>query len=550
MTPKTTPSKNTVYVDVDDEITAVIDKVRSSKDNIVALVLPKRAAVFQSVVNMKLLKRAADQESKKVVLITSEPTILPLAGSVGLHVASNLNSKPYLPTMPDVEDYDSSADPDEPVILDKTAPLASVIPPEESDIQIDNTPKVAAATGVAKKAKGKSKLRVPDFKKFRTLMIAGGIALVLLIALGYWAFAIAPKAKVVLRGETNDAQLAFDIIADTAATELNEETKVVPAKLKEIKKTESEKLPTTGQKDKGNKASGTVTLRNCSDNKVTIPAGTGVSSGDFTFITQAPASMDEGDFTSGGNCKSSSPTKEVSVIAQQAGDRYNVSSRTYSVAGFPGVSGTGSAMTGGTSQLVKVVSAIDVENAKQKLASKQTGVTEEIKAGLEAEGYIGLPETFEAKTPSYTPAPAIDAEATEVVVTAETTYSMLGLRYDDLKKLVEKEADSEDSIDTTQQKILSDGLKSAVYQLGAKKNTRTNINVQTKVVAGPEIDEEAIKKEIMGKKRGEAEQLLKERPGIKEARVETSPFWSYSIPKKSSKITFSVEEADGTQITQ
>ena len=46
--------KDTIYIDVDDEITAVIHKVINSKSKLVALVLPKRASVFHSSVNLKL----------------------------------------------------------------------------------------------------------------------------------------------------------------------------------------------------------------------------------------------------------------------------------------------------------------------------------------------------------------------------------------------------------------------------------------------------------------------------------------------------------------
>ena len=51
-----TAKKDTIYIEADDEITAVIDKVVNAKSEIVAVVLPKRAVVFQSVVNMRLLK--------------------------------------------------------------------------------------------------------------------------------------------------------------------------------------------------------------------------------------------------------------------------------------------------------------------------------------------------------------------------------------------------------------------------------------------------------------------------------------------------------------
>src|SRR5215468_4341500 len=117
--------KDTIYIDVDDEITAIIDKLRGSHEKIVALVLPKRATVFQSIVNMKLLKRTADEAKKHLVLITSEAGLMPLAGSVGLYVAKNLQSRPEIPHAPgnhneeDAEDAvdmtDEKLDPARPV---------------------------------------------------------------------------------------------------------------------------------------------------------------------------------------------------------------------------------------------------------------------------------------------------------------------------------------------------------------------------------------------------------------------------------------------------
>jgi len=58
------PGKDVVYIDLDDEITSIIDKVENAKEKMVALVLPKRATVMQSIVNMRLLKRAADSAGR------------------------------------------------------------------------------------------------------------------------------------------------------------------------------------------------------------------------------------------------------------------------------------------------------------------------------------------------------------------------------------------------------------------------------------------------------------------------------------------------------
>src|SRR5258706_15078196 len=94
------PGKDVIYVDVDDEITGIIDKVENSPEKVVALVLPKRATSLQSTVNMKLLARSAKTAGKNPVLITSEGALLPLAGAAGLHVAKNFQSKPEIPDGP------------------------------------------------------------------------------------------------------------------------------------------------------------------------------------------------------------------------------------------------------------------------------------------------------------------------------------------------------------------------------------------------------------------------------------------------------------------
>ena len=106
-----TAEKDTIYIDIDDEITGIIDKLKSSDSKLVALVLPKRATVFQSIVNMKLIKRAADASGKNLVLITSEAGLMPLAGAAGVFVAKTLNSKPEIPVGPDqVDDSEETID--------------------------------------------------------------------------------------------------------------------------------------------------------------------------------------------------------------------------------------------------------------------------------------------------------------------------------------------------------------------------------------------------------------------------------------------------------
>lgn len=544
--------KDTIYVDVDEEITGIVGKIQNSQKDIVALVLPKRASVLQSIVNMKLIKRTAEQNDKKVVLITSESRLLPLAGASGLFVAANLTSKPYVPISPVIDGQGLGA---EDGAIDPNTPVSEVAPDakfaDDDAIEIDNRPKPDAGSA-AKGAKSKKKkgLRVPNFGKFRTRLIIGVVAAIFLISGILWALLIAPKATVVLKTQTSELPVNVSFIADTAATEFDPEGKVVRGIVKETQKQDSEKVPATGQKDKGNKASGTVTLKNCkkADGKVTIPAGTGVSSGEFTFVTSQAATLDASVFSGGGTTCLSTATKEVSVIAQQPGDKYNLSPRDYTVAGHSGVTGTGSSMTGGTSQLITVVSQSDVDKAKERLNSKQNTVQDEIVQELKKEGYVAITDTFQASPSNYIPSPAVDAEASEVTVNVTTTYKMNGAKEDDLKELVKKEVSDQKGEGTN---ILSDGLDTATFRpsstTGRLSESQTAFTVNTTVVTGPVINEEEVKNQITGKKKGQAEDLLKQKPGVIEPSVELSPFWVSKIPK-ASKITIEVKQADGSAI--
>ncbi|MGH7241224.1 MAG: hypothetical protein ACREGB_02945, partial [Candidatus Saccharimonadales bacterium] len=209
-----TDNKDTIYIDIDDEITTIIEKVRSSSEKIVAMVLPKRATVLQSIVNMKLLKRSAENAQKSLVLITSEAGLVPLAGTVGLYVARNLQSKPEIPSVDAVNDEPETLDePDDsgvefdpanaadkpvgdlavsssvPLVGKATAGKAAADTIETLELDDDEAPAAAAGTAKpvktpkSKKPKKDKKLAVPDFDSFRKKLLLGVPVLLLVIIL-------------------------------------------------------------------------------------------------------------------------------------------------------------------------------------------------------------------------------------------------------------------------------------------------------------------------------------------------------------------------------
>jgi len=553
-----TPNKDTIYIDIDDEITGIIDKIRASDGKILALVLPKRASVFQSIVNMKLLKRSADNAKKHLVLITSEAGLLPLAGAVGLHVAKTLQTKPEIPAAPLFDDreetVEETADLPESLPITATAGDRSVgelaglaaasDDVETLEIDDDEPAESTAAVAALPKAKKNKKLAVPNFDRFRLLLIVGGVLLVALIVGLFFALSVLPKAVIAITTNASDVNVGFTMNLDTAAKALDPETATLPAKQVQSQKTSTQSTAATGQKNTGDKAKGSVTITNCStDNaEIDVPAGTGVSANGLTYITQEAANITTSSITNKGVCQTFSETsKTVSVVSQAGGTNYNISSGiAMKVANFASAQAkSSSAISGGTDSIVKVVSQTDIDTAKQKMAAQDSaGVKQDLQAQLAQVGYTPISATFNAGTPDITSSASVGSTVDTVTVTQVVTYSMLGVKQSDLKTLVDN--DIKKQIDTKKQSILSEGLADAKYRVLGATDTTAQVALQTVATAGPDLNIDNIKRESAGKKGGDIKSLLQSTPGVTDVNVKLSPFWVTSVPKKTSKITVTI----------
>ena len=561
----TNANKDVIYIDVDDEITAIIDKVRDSDKKIVALVLPKRATVLQSVVNMKLLKRTADSSKKNLVLITSEAGLLPLAGSVGMHVAKSLQSRPEVPDAPahadnqpeDVqEDTDDDADleseAEDPVDKSKTVgELAGAAVVEETIELGDEEDEDAADEGdepkKTKEHKDK-KLKIPNFSRFRVMMVLVAVAVLLVGGLAYAALVVLPSAKVVIKTDSSSIDSAATLTLDTKPdTKLDVSKGILPSHLQQVQKVVNQQVPATGQQNNGTKASGTIVFYKCylpdtvSGDPTTIPAGTGVSSNGLTFVTTQSVSVDPSNYT-GSTCKKNKPSASVGIVSLGAGAKYNQSATTYSVAGYSTITGNGSATTGGTDNIIKVVSQADIDSATQKIGAQDaSGIKEELKTDLTNGGFMPIEATYATATPDTKTSAKVGDQADTVTVTQTINYTMLGTKEDDLKKVIANSVN--DKIDPKKQSILDYGLDNPGFSVqNPIDGGGAVVQLQTTVVAGPDLDIATIKKQIAGKKSGDAQEIIKAYPGVSSVKVTYSPFWVSSIPGNTSKIGVTVEK--------
>lgn len=559
-----TSSKETIYVDVDDEITAIIDKVGGAKGSIIALVLPKRASVLQSVVNMKLLKRTAEESSKNLVLVTNEASLLPLAGMIGLHVAETPSSKPVIPPAPDSpndepesvdepldindssispsDDFDPEAVADKPI--GELAGLTPAVSEATEEVIVDDgsgdldTVNHTTRPDVVPVRKNK-KLTVPSFEKFRLRMVLGVLLLCGLVAGWMFATKVLPKATVAIQTNSQVVKSSLNLTLDTAAKAVDAENGIIPAVAQTAQKNYTQQVPATGQQNNGDKASGSVVFEasDCTlpaKKPSDIPAGSSVRSNGHTYITQEGASFSLSGVDTCVNYK----TAKIDIIALKAGADYNLAAGSeFSGAGV----GTGSA-SGGSDDIVKVVAQADIDSAKSKIAAQDaTALKQELQAALQAKGLLPVTSTFLAGEQKVTSSANPGDTAETVAVSAVVPYSMLGIKQLDLQSLVTESVNEQ--IDSKKQKILDDGIAKAVFsQQTPATASSAVVTVKVQSVAGPEIQIATLKQQIAGKKAHEIKQIIGGLPGVTNVEVSYGPFWVSSAPKDVSKITVEVSK--------
>ncbi len=549
-------NKDVIYIDVDDDVTAIIGKIKKAKEKIVAIVPPKRAGALQSAVNLRLLERMAKTDKKKLVLITSNPALVALAANAQIPVAKNLQSKPELAEIPAiiVDDGDDIIDGSElPVgdhaktvkVKDGTKPVAADVRSEAidtTDLDIDG--EVVASSAVAAKTapkKSKNRPKIPNFDTFRKKLffgIAGGVGL---IALLIWMFVFAPAATVVITASTSPQPVSATVkLGGTVATDFK--TGVVSSTSQQEKKDETVAFEATGQQDVGEKATATIKISKLSQEAYGVPAGTRLTStGGKVFVTNAAATIPAYTVCFPSLCAGS---VNVAVTASASGTDYNGVSG--SVTGPDGITGSfQGASAGGTSKIAKVVSAEDIERAVGQLIGQSTDTQKKELTKKFTNGEIIIDSSFTVDRAQPVSAPAVNQEAPDgkATLTIATTYSIQAVPKAELD--IYLKASLESKIDDSTQKIYGTGIDTATlgnFQKTEDGSMTATVNATGNV--GPKINEEDIKNQVKGKKYGEVQQSLEAQDGIKEVDVQFSFFWVRTVPNNTDKITIEFKVDD------
>lgn len=571
--------RDLIYIDTDDDVTSIVGKIKKASEAVVALVPPKRIGVLQSVVNLKLLQRAAKNEKKHLVVVTTDPSLTNLATGLEIPIAKNINAQAKVPDMVDDSADDDVIDGNDISIGDLDRRNRSKSPSQKADDD-DISAAVAAietddkinndlnANGVpddeeprtnTKDKKPKKHPKVPDVNAFRKKLLIGGVLALVLIGSGVWAFVFAPSATIVIKAKTV-AKNVTKSLSLIPSTDTDIEKGVLSPVVKQKKTNETVQFDATGTKETGDKAKGEVYVCNKQpkylpnsdpdsstkqSGTISVPAGTRLYANGVQFVTDGDVSVDgysNSQKDDGQNCVS------VKATAVTFGDNYNISGNTkLSVSGYDSTRLSASAkgdFTGGSQKTIKVVQQSDLDAAVEKLNGQidTDGAKKELKSQM-GNGTVVIDNSFTASQGDAKPSPNVGEEASgKASVSAEITYTLVGIDRDDLSKVLDNELKNSLAGDNNQ-KIYSNGIKNV--ELTGFDSARNGYTVIAKTTGyvGPIIDDNAVKKDATGKKAEEIKAQIKQNFGVDDVEVQMSPFWVSNAPSADKiKVSFTVNE--------
>jgi hypothetical protein len=533
-----------LYLDADTEITEAIEKLKKSSEDEVRIVVPSRSGLLQSQVNVKLLKKAAKDSKKDLVLVTNDRITKNLAGAAGIAVASSVKAMPHVP---DVEKLKSEPienirlEAEEDTEKSESKSEKSTSKPkkegfEPKHISLDGESEEESIADEVPQKKRKDK-KVPDYGKLnKRIWIAGGaIAVVVILIIGS---IFLPTAKVNLLTKAKKTSLNFNFILDSAATQSDIAAQTLAAQKLEATKDVTFQVTATGRKEIGNKATGSVSVRNCDDvASHSLPAGTGLSGGGKSFVTAQTVTIPAG--SAGGGVVNCLSAVDVQITATAPGDTYNVGPTTFSINGFSSLYKASGQTSGGTSKTVTVLSAEDVASARKQAEQEAESGKDDLKkkAGNDQQLFS---QTIQSDFDDFNTSVKQDNEADKVTVTAKVKFTGFAAKKDDVNKLFDDQVKEEiKGNKEIYQNGSQDGAYTVVKQFSAEK---VQLNAKASAFYGDPIDKKEIAKSVAGKPVKEVSGIVKQKGDqITGAEVETWPGMIPNMPILSGRITIEIK---------
>ena len=605
-------NKDVIYIEPEDDITDIILKIENSKEKIIALVPPKKAGVFRSVVNIKLIAKAGNNAKKKIVLVTVDPSIKKLAAATRIPVTKNLQSAPSIPEFEEENDDTVSSEELSEDVNDDEKSAKTENNADESDDDEENTEeeeeeeedeksknkkathsdtdKNGREDNDSKENRIKKKLAESEsddpneseptktirtkrtsisgknnflgwIKSNKKLSIGLGIGGVVLILFLIWAFAIAPSVTVTVGIRTNSNNFSENVTFSTKLDEESLESGRFYLEEKKIESSQEVKFEATGKKNVGEKAKGEVDVY--AYFPLNLSASTQIKEGEsFTISGLTYLAMKAVTLEYSGNGKDECANKSNSEGLVDYGCRINGTVPVVAEASGSKYNISASSSGWDTNARVFAYSSKDmsggtdeeitiVTQADIDKAKSQLASTDQEKNKADLLEKINEDNLVIESSFTQKTSDAVSSPAVGEEVKDGTTPTLKATTVASvyvIDKTKVEEFITSKANLGESQKIYE--MKNPFIESFLETSTGYTGKLKTSYATGPKITENDVIEKIKGKGLGEAQHNLRDIDGVSEVNIDKSFPWVTSVPGDPNKITviLDVKDQNGNKV--
>ena len=392
----------------------------------------------------------------------------------------------------------------------------------------------------SKKVKPKKQFRL-NFRNIskKSVVVLGVISVVLL---GSIIYVSTGSARIEISPQKQPLESELRVSASDKFSLVDQNLNKLPGQVFSIDKTVSQNFQATGERDVAQKARGKITVYNAygTDPQVLIATTRFEKEGlifrTLTNVTIPGTRMVNGQITLG--------SATVEVVADKAGETYNISPGRFNVMAFKERNDAGryekvygestEAFKGGIIGRAKVVTEDDYSQALEVLKGH---LEKEIEDSLKAQA-AGL-KTINSMAVKMSPPEStarMDEAAESFTVSLKGSLKTVAFKESDLIGLAKQHVETTRNLTVVPEKLVLD------YKSVNFKETE-NLLEFTVAISGNafvKIDTSKIKSELAGKDEDEIKSYLRSIAGVESAKVVLSPFWVRSIPERPEKTVVNI----------
>ncbi len=557
----------TLYLNLEDDITKITARLKKEVSSELVLVFPKKSFLFADSINLRLLKKQADILGKKLSILTMDEMGQMYAKEAGFDLKflpKRIVNKNFSDIRPGIEFSHSPSQAlplevaEAPVVEKKLsrkiprpvavrmervgkAPLRRVAVPNISvhqgnkeNAQQDDLVQALFDEAPAfeqeltrKKARG--------YRKFAIGIISVFLIIVLLVV-----FVILPRAQILVYAKSQPITRDIDVLLNSATTNSDVRSPFLQAERVQETMTAEESFATTGKKEVGTKAHGTVKIFNLTSNPLNLKAATTtltLGNKNYTFT------LDQAGIKPSSNKEEGSVSAEI--IASSGGEDYNLPAGTRieitnQVFGSNPqflYAKTETPIVGGTSRFISIISEEDLVKAKTALENK---IIEELRTKLKDSNLIIPDKGYAVTFNSFVPDKLAGTESPNFTATAKVDIKGLAFDSSQLSQLMRDRIVTNLSGNRTLQDPSLDNIKYEVKVMDIAAGTATlSVHYESQAIA--ELDLEGLMPQLLGKTKQEAGEILLSADDVDRVEVLLKPSWQSTLPRFSQRVDIEIK---------